>query len=197
MSLWDKLPTEVEQIIMHKKLQIEYADVMAEFRLICNSLDARVKAHNNTNGFKNHLRFEHTTVFGHSEILKRYGNTSHHSFLIENDWRPGYWHRRGNDHNTYEVQNFTYTNTFGCKNIDENLKRKYDQNISEFDHSDPIRVLHEYNNELLNVPLIKVLQRLRTRQITIPMLTLFLKANNVKVLARYNKGVLVRKWLAL
>jgi len=169
MSLWDILPTEVQEIIMITAVKLIYDDTVKHFKLVVGSIDARLAAHYNV---RNHLRYRSkTTVFASTYIRESHYN------------RYNYQHF--NNPESYEELQITLPgDSFGSKNIDRVYAYRGENKLLR-------------DNDPTQRPLVFILEGVKSRTVTMEHLYELLTINNIKFLKKDNKAVLIRKFLAI
>ena len=170
-SLWDTLPVEVQDKILLTAAKLIYDDTVKHFRLIVGSIDARLAAHYNVAKAEQYR--SKSTVFCQTyEREYRYNNYSY----IRNG------HNQPESYS--ELQITLPGDSFGDKSIDRVYEGRGRQALGR-------------ENDPNMMPLVFVLQGCKTRDITIDHLQSLLRTNKVKFLKKDNKGVLVRKFMAI
>lgn len=107
MSLWDVLPPELQIVILVQANQLLYNDVVAQFKLVMSSIDARLAAHHNV---PKESRFRtKTTVFACSYVRRHQGYNYYQRYYME----------------AYDEFELTFSQeSFGNKGIDNVLDRE-------------------------------------------------------------------------
>ena len=180
MSLWDNLPTELQELILNKASILIYNDCMKHFMLIVCSVDARLAAHHNVRSYNRR------GVFSRSRECSGFKKTV---FACTKNRRKQFnrWEYRYNRvPESYEYLEIEFPlETFGNKEIDFYCVGMRGQ--LEFTE----------NNNVNYLPLSFVLEGVKSRTIRVDHIQHLLTMNNIPFKCKDTKVILVRKFLKI